>query len=216
MHEVNVPKTTLRGSSFAPKRAGSLHPDGGPTGIFRYAGEEFIAIMVMPYQWNQMVKAMDMPALAHDPRFSNARARRDNNEALKRVIEEWLRRFPSRDAAIGALEAERIPCAPVLTLHEAMAHPHLRERGTVRRVKDRLIGEFDIPGMPVKFSKWPDSAAVDADLLGEHNEQVLRELLALSDCDIAALYADKVLVRDPVLDTLSARASAGARSHDAQ
>jgi crotonobetainyl-CoA:carnitine CoA-transferase CaiB-like acyl-CoA transferase len=204
MHEVNVPKSALRGSSFTPKRAGSLHPDGGPTGLFRYSGEQFIAIMVMPYQWQQMVKAMNMPALADDPRFNTARARRDNNEALQRIIEKWLDRFPSRDAAIAALEAERIPCAPVLTLHEAMAHPHLRERGTVRRVKDRLIGEFAIPGLPVKFSKWPDSTSVAADLLGEHNEQVLRELLALSDSDIAALYADKVIVRDPMLDGLSA------------
>jgi CoA:oxalate CoA-transferase len=35
MHEVNVPKSSLRGSSFAPRRTGSLHPDGGPTGVFR-------------------------------------------------------------------------------------------------------------------------------------------------------------------------------------
>ena len=72
MHEVNVPKSSLRGSSFASKRAGSLHPDGGPTGIFRYRGEEFIAIMVMPYQWKQMIKAMNMPELADDPRFNTA------------------------------------------------------------------------------------------------------------------------------------------------
>lgn len=200
MHEVNVPKSTLRGPSFAPKRAGSLHPDGGPTGIFRYKGEEFVAIMVMPHQWKQMVAAMDRPELADDPRFATPRARRDNNEALKIVIEEWLQMFPSRDAAIAALEAARIPCAPVLTLHEAIAHPHLRERGTVRRVKDRMIGEFDIPGMPAKFSAWPERTGLAADLLGEHNEQVLRDLLSLSDKDIDALYAGKVLVRDPLLD----------------
>jgi crotonobetainyl-CoA:carnitine CoA-transferase CaiB-like acyl-CoA transferase len=200
MHEVNVPKATLRGPSFAPKRAGSLHPDGGPTGIFRYKGEQFISIMVMPYQWKQMVATMNMPALADDPRFATPRARRDNNEALKAIIEEWLQTFPSRDAAIKALEGGRIPCAPVLTLHEAIAHPHLRERGTVRRVKDRLIGEFDIPGMPVKFSQWPAAASLSAALLGEHNEQVLRDVLSVSDSEIAALYADKVLVRDPLLD----------------
>jgi crotonobetainyl-CoA:carnitine CoA-transferase CaiB-like acyl-CoA transferase len=200
MHEVNVPKATLRGPSFAPKRAGSLHPDGGPTGIFRYKGEQFIAIMVMPYQWKQMVATMNMPALADDPRFATPRARRDNNEALKAITEDWLQTFPSRDAAIKALEGGRIPCAPVLTLHEAIAHPHLRERGTVRRVKDRLIGEFDIPGMPVKFSQWPAAASLSAALLGEHNEQVLRDVLSVSDSEIAALYADKVLVRDPLLD----------------
>jgi CoA:oxalate CoA-transferase len=199
MHEVNVPKASLRGRSFAPKRAGSLHPDGGPTGNFRYKGEEFIAIMVMPYQWPQLVKAMGMPALADDPRFNTPRARRDNNEALKQIIEQWLGRFPSRDAALQALDEERVPCAPVLSLHEAMAHPHLRERGTVRRVTDRLIGEFDIPGLPAKFSRWPARTSVAADLLGEHNEQVLRELLGLSDHEIAELYAGKVLVRDPLL-----------------
>src|SRR5262245_11261633 len=160
MHEVNVPKSSLRGPSFAPKRAGSLHPDGGPTGVFRYRGEEFIAIMVMPYQWTQMVKAMKMPELAEDPRFATPRARRDNNEALKGIIEAWLQQFPSRDAAIASLEAGRISCAPVLTLHEAIVHPHLRQRGTVRRVKDPLIGEFDIPGMPVKFSQWPERGSL--------------------------------------------------------
>lgn len=199
MHEANIPKSSLRGSSFAPKRMGSLHPDGGPTGVFRYKGEEFIAIAVMPYQWHQMTNAMNMPELAGDPRFDTARARRDNNETLKRIIEDWLGGFPSRAAAIAALEMERVPCAPVLTLQEAMDHPHMRQRGTVRRVRDRYIGEFDIPGLQSKFSKWPDKMSVEADLLGQHNEQVLREVLSLSDSEIAALYADKVVVRDPLL-----------------
>ena len=157
-----------------------------------------ISIAVLPYQWKQMVAAMEMPALASDPRFATPRARRDNNEALKLVIEEWLARFPSRDAAVEALERGRVPCAPVLTLHEAMAHPHMRGRGTVRRVQDPLIGEFDIPGLPVKLSRWPGKHALRAPLLGEHNAEVLREVLSLSETEIAALYSDKVLVRDHV------------------
>ena len=202
MHEVNVPKAALRGPSFAPKRAGSLHPDGGPTGIFRCKGDEFIAIMVMPYQWTQCVAAMGLPELLTDPRFESPRARRDNNEALRAIIEQWLSTFPNRDTAIAALEAQRVPCAPVLSLRDAMEHPHLRERGTMRRVKDRAIGEFDIPGLPVKFSRWPERTSVEADLLGEHNEPVLRELLGLSDAEIALLYAEKIIVRDPLLDAI--------------
>jgi CoA:oxalate CoA-transferase len=200
MHQVDVPKSSLRGPSFAPRRAGSLHPDGGPTGVFRYRDEEFIAIMVMPHQWTQMITAMRMPELADDPRFNTARARRDNNAELKGIIEQWLAGFASRDAAIAALEAERVPCAPVLTLHEAMAHPHLRERGTVRRVRDATIGEFDIPGPPAQFSRWPGRTELAADRLGQHNDEVLRELLSLSEAEIAGLYADKVIVRDPTLE----------------
>jgi CoA:oxalate CoA-transferase len=173
--------------------------------VFRYRDEEFIAIMVMPYQWKQMIKAMNMPQLADDPRFNTPRARRDNNEVLKPIIEAWLGSFPTRDAAIATLEAERVPCAPILTLHEAMTHPHLRQRGTVRRVKEQAIGEFDIPGLPMKFSRWADRSEIAADWLGEHNEEVLRKLLSLTDEEITDLYADKVLVRDPLLDTSAGR-----------
>src|SRR5262249_15709643 len=70
-----------------------------------------------------------------------------------------------------------------------------------RRVKDQAIGEFDIPGLPVKFSRWADRSEIAADPLGEHNEEVLRELLSLADQEIANLYADEVLVRDPLLHT---------------
>jgi crotonobetainyl-CoA:carnitine CoA-transferase CaiB-like acyl-CoA transferase len=199
MHEVNIPKASLRGQKFAPKRAGSIHPDGGPTGLFRYRDEQFIAIAAMPHQWPPITKAMGRPELAEDPRFADPRARRDNKDALKDVIETWLGTFASREEALAALEAERVPCAPVLTLHEAMAHPHLRERGTVRRVRDPEIGEFDIPGLAAKFSRWPGPDEIKADRLGEHNEEVLRDMLALSDEEIAQLYADKVVVRDPRL-----------------
>src|SRR5258707_6608030 len=123
MHEVNVPKSSLRGSSFAPKRAGSLHPDGGPTGVFRYRGKEFIAIMVMPYQWSQMIKAMNMPELADDPRFNTPRARRDNNAALKHIIEGWLGGFSSPDAALAAPGGGRVACPPGVPLPGGLPHP---------------------------------------------------------------------------------------------
>ena len=97
------------------------------------------------------------------------------------------------------LEQHRVPCAPVLTLNEAIAHDHLRGRGTVRKVEDAGIGAFDIPGMPMKFSRWPDRTGISADLLGQHNEDVLKEFAGLSDAEIAALYEEKVLVRDPAL-----------------
>jgi len=209
MHEVNLPKSSLRGAQFRPPRSGSLHPDGGPTGVFRCSNDEFISIMVLPHQWAQMTKAMNMPELAEDVRFRDARSRRDNNEVLKDIIENWLGRFASREEAVAALEAERVPCAPVLTLHEAMAHPHLRERGTVRRVSDREIGEFDIPGLAAKFSRWSPTTDIAADRLGEHNEEILRDMLNLSDADIRQLYQDKTIVHDPLLE--SERRTAEAR-----
>jgi CoA:oxalate CoA-transferase len=200
MHEVNVPRVALRGAKFTPTRSGSQHPDGGPTGLFRCSDGSYINITALSHQWGQLAAALGKPELVDDPRFKDARARRDNNGAIQVLIEAWLAGFPDRDSALRVLERHRVPCAPVLTLNEAVAHEHLRQRRTVRRVQDPQIGAFDIPGLPVKFSRWPDRTDVSADLLGAHNEAVLKELAGLSDAEIATLYRDKVLVRDPALE----------------
>jgi CoA:oxalate CoA-transferase len=205
MQEVNVPRVSLLGDAFVPRRTGSQHPDGGPTGVFRYRDGEYVSLMVQPHQWPQLVQALGRPELADDARFNAPKVRRENNEALRAIIEEWLGQFPSRDAALAALAAERVPCAPVLTLNEAMALAHLRERGTVRRVRDHHIGEFDIPGLPVRFSRWSTQRDLRADLLGEHNEEVLRQVGGLSDAEISNLYQSKVLVRDPLVGAVSAQ-----------
>jgi CoA:oxalate CoA-transferase len=145
------------------------------------------------------VAAMGMPELLTDPRFKSARGRRDNRFELREVIEKWLATFPTRDDAIAALDKERVPCAPVLSLNEAVKHPHMNERKTVRWVQDPELGRVAIPGVPVKFSAWPDKTEVRSARLGEDNERILHQVLKMSDDQIKKLYADGILVRDPTL-----------------
>jgi len=66
-------------------------------------------------------------------------------------------------------------------------------------VDDPLLGRVAIPGIPVKFSAWPDRTQVRAARLGEDNEQVLRDYLNLNDSQIRELYQSGVLVRDTTL-----------------
>lgn len=199
MHEVAVPRVSLR-KNHTPVRTGSQHPDGGPTGIFRCGDGSYLTLATPPHQWAAFVEALGQPELLKDERFATAALRRDHNEALKHLLETWLAGFTTRDEAIAALERHRIPCAPVLTLREAMAHPHLRERGVVREVHDPYIGRFDIPGPPARFSAWRVPGGLRADLLGEHNEEILKSLAGLDDDEIGQLYRDGVLVRDPLLN----------------
>lgn len=200
MHEVAVPRVSLR-KNYTPARTGSQHPDGGPTGIFRCGDGTYLTLATLPHQWEAFSEALGMPELLKDERFVTASLRRDNNEALKGVLEGWLAGFATRTDAIDVLEKRRIPCAPVLTLREAMEHPHLRERGVVRRVSDPYIGDFDIPGPPARFSAWEVANDLHADLLGAHNEEILRTFAGLGTEEIAALYRERVLVRDPLLDS---------------
>ncbi|MGH8012970.1 MAG: CoA transferase, partial [Candidatus Binataceae bacterium] len=135
------------------------------------------------------------PELDSDDRFKSNGRRVHNNAAMKEIIEGWLATFPDRDSAVAALDKERVPCGPVLSLEEAMAHPHLRERRTVRHTQDPRLGEFDLPGMPVRFSDWQVPTELKASSVGEDNETILHEMLGLGDADIAGLYADGVLLK---------------------
>jgi CoA:oxalate CoA-transferase len=65
-------------------------------------------------------------------------------------------------------------------------------------VSDSQIGAFAIPGNPVRFSKWSEPRELKADILGQHNDEILGEL-GLSPEEISGLYAEKVLVQDPAL-----------------
>ena len=195
MHEVNIPRISLR-KGYQPKRTGSQHPDGGPTGIFKCGDGTYISMALLPHQWKSFCEAIGNVGLMDDLRFNTASLRRDNNLQLKKIFENWLATFKSRDKAILELDKQRIPCAPALTLNEAIDHPHLRDRGTVRKVREEVLGEFDIPGFPVKFSRWEVSKELTADSLGEHNVEILKKHLNLSDEEIQKLYDEKVLMKE--------------------
>ena len=61
-------------------------------------------------------------------------------------------------------DENRTPYAPVLTIEQATVHPHLRERGVVRRINDRFLGEFDVPDFTLRFSQHPPRPLRDAQI----------------------------------------------------
>jgi crotonobetainyl-CoA:carnitine CoA-transferase CaiB-like acyl-CoA transferase len=194
MHELAVPVISLRRGRWTIKRGGSQHPTGAPCGVYQANGG-YVFIVAQQHEIARLWRAMGRPELGDDPRFRTLRDRLKNNPALKEIIEAWLATFPDRGSALAVLDRERVPCAPVYKLEEAMDEPHLRERKTVRRASERAIGEFDIPGMPVRFSSHPMATELRASRLGEDNDAVMRELLGLSDGEIAKLYEEEILLR---------------------
>jgi crotonobetainyl-CoA:carnitine CoA-transferase CaiB-like acyl-CoA transferase len=196
MHEMAVPVISIRKEEFSIQRNGSQHPYGSPTGVYKCPGG-YIMLIVQQHEFSRLARALGRPELADDERFKSNSRRVRNNDALKQIIEDWFATFPDRDSVVAALDRFRVPCAPVFSVEEAMAHPHLRERQTVRRVHDRELGEFDITGLPVRFSDWPAPTDLRASRVGEDNEAVLREMLGLADTEIAALYAEGVLLKAP-------------------
>jgi CoA:oxalate CoA-transferase len=63
----------------------------------------------------------------------------------------------------------------------------------VRKIHDRVLGEFQVPGFPLRFSEFPDELTLEAPFLGEHNGEVLEKYLGYSAVRVKELETDGVL-----------------------
>ena len=192
-HEVNVHQCSGSDGAIQPSRAGRHLMYLCPAGIYRAPGGN-ITLMGFMHHWPDLCRAMGRPELATDPDWATDAARLKRREDVIGTIEAWMAGFPDVASIIALLEAHGVPCAPVLTIADTLTHPHLVARGTVRTVHDRFAGEFQIPGMPIKTSEYPDNPDYyRAPTLGEHNRELLKTLLGRSDAQIDALYGNGTL-----------------------
>ena len=200
MHEDYIPRIGLSGTKAVPMRSGSQHPNGGPTGIFDCGDGTYIQIMIMPYQWPRLLEAMGMNELGKDDRFNTPRNRRKYRFELQSIIEKWMAATGNRNDILKVLKEQRVPAAPVLTLSEAIEHPHAIKRGAIRKLDDPLIGSFPIPGQPPLFSRWEYNDKLRAPLLGEHNNEIIQTLCDLNESEIAELENEGIIIADPSLN----------------
>jgi len=186
-HEMNVQIASCTKGEMVPTRNGSHHFAISPVGIFK-GKERYMFVIGLLHLWEGLARTMGREDLITDPRFETNELRVANNDALVEIIEGWIKAQESDEVAQKILEDARIPVAPILTVKEAMDHPHLIERRTVRTINDPVIGEFQIPGMPLRFSDFPDELPLDAVWLGENNREILSTYLGYSDKKIDGLY----------------------------
>jgi CoA:oxalate CoA-transferase len=140
---------------------------------------------------------MGRPELIDDPRAISNLARVANREVVKGAINDWLTARSGIDEALRLLQGAHIPHAPILTVEQAMVHPHLRERRTVRTIRDRIIGEFQVPGFPLRFSEFSGELDLEAPFLGEHSRRILTEYLGYTDSQIDQLECTGALKSAP-------------------
>jgi len=191
-HELNVQIYSASGGEIEPTRSGRHHYAVCPLGLFKGA-DHYLFIIALEPQWKQVCVAIERPELFEDERYNSNAKRLEHQDEVNQIIQDWIDTKSSDDEILTALQAQRVPCAPVLSIAETVKEPHLRERGTVRTVTDPKFGEVDLPGMPLRFSDYPHNIPLETAHLGEHNSDVLNGMLGYSDEKIQDLYDTGVL-----------------------
>ncbi len=185
------------------ERSGNGLPYAAPHNAFRCkplspgstapAHEQWIAIACFTDdEWRALVEAMGNPAWAKQPKFGSAAGRKEHEAELEQGISGWT---ADKDAQELMEELQRagVPAGAVQSAREMLADKHLKERGYYVYLDHPEAGRTAYDGPPFKLSKTPGGLRSPAPLLGEHTEQVCKEILGLSDEEIADLMVAGVL-----------------------
>lgn len=183
MCERIVYQTSYTGTVPAPE--GNRHPLLCPFGLFR-ASDGWVSIACAHDGfWEKLATAMDRPELIADPEFATNEARVRNTQQVIDEIEAFTR-VRTKEQLAGCFGG-KVPFGPVYTSAEIFADPHYRVREMLVDVEQPgSRTPVKIAGVPIKLSATPGAVRQRAPLLGEHTEEILRDV-GYADADIERL-----------------------------
>lgn len=169
----------------APQRMGNAHPNLVPYQVFESADGHLIVAVGNDTQFAACCAALGRPELAKEEIFSRNVDRVRNREALIGILAPIVRQ-KTRDYWLQALEAVGVPAGPINTLHDVYADPHVQARG-LRQELPHPAGVVPTVASPLRLSETPVQYRQAPPLLGQHTQEVLRDILGLSDQEIREL-----------------------------
>lgn len=170
-----------------PPRYGNAHPSIVPYGVFDAADGPLVITVGNNSQFQRFCReVIERPELAEDPRFGTNLDRSAHRAELLPHIERELARRTRREL-LDRLNACGIPCGEVLGLHEALTSPRAVEAGLVTQQPHPEVGSTPVLAPPYRFDGTRMPVRRPPPQLGGDTRQVLQELLALSDDELAGL-----------------------------
>lgn len=172
---------------------GSAHAHAVPYQAFATADRPIVVAVFTERFWPGFCRALGEPGWATDPRYATHAARRQQGEALLGAIAARLAIHPA-DHWLAQLRAERVPCAPVQTIDGVFADPQVQARGMIAEMDHPTAGRVRAAGNPLKLGgNWPDERHPPPPLLGQHTDEVLRDVAGYAPAHIAQLRARGVV-----------------------
>ncbi len=175
------------------QRFGNRYPLLAPYELFGTKDRPMVVAVGNDEMWAKLCEIIDRKDLIHDPRFRTNpdRILPENRSALTGILQEL---FVKRPAAswVNAFRNAGIPAGVINSIEDLQRDPQLLERGTFTEVKHPSLGRLRIVTALPKFSEMSGSVRLPSPKLGEHTDEVLREI-GLSRKEILRLRKDKTI-----------------------
>jgi crotonobetainyl-CoA:carnitine CoA-transferase CaiB-like acyl-CoA transferase len=177
-------------------RIGNRHPRFVPNGCFPCLGEDqWVTLAVRSdAEWQALCGVIHRPDLAADPALASADGRRAEEDRIEVAIRHWTTTVRP-DLAMVTLQAHGVPAGTARLPADLAGDPHLMKVGHWQPAVRPFMGPHLLPSVAYREGNSVLPYAIEhlAPTLGQHNAEVLRELLGLSDAEIEELRAAEII-----------------------
>ena len=176
------------------KPVGNRNPYAAPHNCYRCKGDDqWCSISIFTNdEWERFCKAIGSPPWTKDSRFLDVLSRLRNVDELDRLVEEWTMEHEPLDV-MNTLQAAGISAGVCLRPAETLSDPQLQWLNAFVEVDHPVAGKRIYPNIPFKMSEVKLPASTPAPILGQHTEEICRELLKMSESQINQLKEEGVL-----------------------
>ncbi len=181
-------------TDVVPPRIGNAHPNIVPYQSFPTADGDIILAVGNDGQFERFCKVAGVPDLPQDERFATNGARVRNREALIPMLRDIVAAKPSA-FWLEELEANNVSCGPINRLDQVFSDPQVLARGMLLEMPHPALGTAPVKmaASPIKMSKTQVSYDRPPPMVGQHTDEILREMIGASDDDLATLRDDGVI-----------------------
>ncbi|WCK53253.1 CaiB/BaiF CoA-transferase family protein [Aneurinibacillus sp. Ricciae_BoGa-3] len=175
------------------ERAPGLNGHSSPSGTFLTRDNHWIVLVTSTDStFNRLAKAMNREDMISDEKFYTNSKRLENNEETNKIVADWIR-TKDREELFETLDEHGVPVSPILSIKDIFEHPQYKARENIVSVSHPRLGEIKVPGIVPKFEKTPGSIRSIAPELGEHNHEVLQEMVGLTEAEINELEKKNII-----------------------
>jgi succinate---hydroxymethylglutarate CoA-transferase len=174
-----------------PQRAGNAHFASVPNASFDTKNGKIYMAVANQKLFVDTCKALGHPEWATDPRYSTIQQRVAHRAELTKLMEDVLKTDTKEN---WAEKLRHLPAGPIRTMKEALDNPEVKRRGMLKTYRHSRAGEVPIIGSNYHFSDTPVDDSRPPPALGEHTDQVLRDVAGLGEAELAKLREKKVIL----------------------
>ncbi|MCL4707915.1 CoA transferase [bacterium] len=172
-------------SGQAPRRYGNAHPNLAPYQAFATADGQIAIGVGNDEQFRRLCLHLDLAEMAQDPKFANNAQRLQNRDAMTSRLQNRLRE-KSTEEWLAILLAAQIPVSAINSIPQILQDPQVLARDMVRTIQ-HPAGDLRVLGPVAKFSETPSNVYAPPPLLGQHTEEILKDVLGFDTEKILAL-----------------------------